>query len=113
MRHGTIFAEIRLKGIDPTQAICQRHPQRPACGRRYQENMLDGPLAIRETHMTTPKQPPRLATGQKTYTCYGCGKKIYTDAEIVENEHAEYCETCYRDKYFYHTAKGGKEHNCC
>ena len=67
--------------------------------------------------MTTRKKPTRTATavGDKTYTCYGCGKKIRTAEEIIENEHAEYCETCYRDRYFYHSTNGGKglERNRC
>jgi DNA-directed RNA polymerase subunit RPC12/RpoP len=45
---------------------------------------------------------------RKTYICYGCGKKNLTLAEIIENERAEYCETCYRDRFFYHTPQGGK-----
>lgn len=44
----------------------------------------------------------------KTYTCYGCGKKIQAPEEIIENERAEYCETCYRDRFFYHTTNGGR-----
>jgi DNA-directed RNA polymerase subunit RPC12/RpoP len=67
--------------------------------------------------MTTRKKPPQTtaAAGDKTYICYGCGKKIRTAEEIIENELAEYCETCYRDRYFYHTTNGGKglERNRC
>jgi DNA-directed RNA polymerase subunit RPC12/RpoP len=67
--------------------------------------------------MTTRKNPTRTtaAAGDKTYICYGCGKKIRTAEEIIENELAEYCETCYRDRYFYHTTNGGKglERNRC
>ena len=47
-------------------------------------------------------------SARKTYICYGCGKKIHTAAEIIENERAEYCATCYRDRFFYHTPHGGK-----
>mgnify|MGYP001603654227 CR=1 FL=1 len=47
-------------------------------------------------------------SARKIYICYGCGKKIHTPAEIIENERAEYCEACYRDRFFYHTPHGGK-----
>ena len=67
--------------------------------------------------MTTHNKPPRAdtAAGSRDFICYGCGKKFHTAEEIVENEQAVYCETCYRDKYFYHTTNGGKglERNRC
>ena len=56
-----------------------------------------------------------LGNAKKTYICYNCGKKIHTRAEVIANERAEYCETCYRDRFFYHTPHGGKnlERNRC
>ena len=65
--------------------------------------------ANREISMGEKKPSEATAdTGKKTYICYGCGKKISTPEEIVENERAQYCETCYRDRFFYHTTNGGK-----
>jgi hypothetical protein len=53
----------------------------------------------------TAKTPP----SPKTYICYGCGKKISALEDVIENERAEYCETCYRDRFFYHTTTDGKD----
>ena len=44
-----------------------------------------------------------------TQTCYGCGKRIEDPEKIIENERAVYCETCYRDRFFYHTTTGSKD----
>jgi hypothetical protein len=63
----------------------------------------------REIKMGKKPSETITPTGKKTYTCYGCGKKILASEEILENERAEYCETCYRDKYFYHTNSDGKD----
>ncbi len=51
----------------------------------------------------------------RTYICSDCGQKIHTPARMIENERAEYCETCYRDRFFYHTPHGGHhlERNRC
>ncbi len=51
---------------------------------------------------------PSAPTAGKPRICYGCGKKLHTPEEVIENERAEYCETCYRDRFFYHTTDGGK-----
>lgn len=61
--------------------------------------------ASRETNMGNKPSAP---AAKKPCICYNCGKKLRTPEEIIENERAEYCETCYRDRFFYHTPNGGK-----
>ncbi len=55
------------------------------------------------------KKPSASTTpdAKKVRICYNCGKKLRAPEEIIENERAEYCETCYRERYFYHTPGSG------
>ena len=62
----------------------------------------------RETTMSPKTSKAATPTDPKPRICYGCGKKLHTPEEVIENERAEYCETCYRDRFFYHTTGGGR-----
>jgi hypothetical protein len=65
--------------------------------------LSQGLTISRETKMDNKPS----AAASKPRICYNCGKKLHAPEEIIENERAEYCETCYRDRFFYHTPNGG------
>ncbi len=57
--------------------------------------------------MSKKQSAPNSPAANKSRICYNCGKTLRTPEEVVENERAVYCETCYRDRYFYHTPDSG------